>query len=584
MIYFLSGLPRSGSTVLSSILNQHPKIHSTCTSGLVDIMGAVCATWEKSPTTIAQGSDVEEAYRMLRSIIESKYKNITKEIVIDKSRSWVNPNIIKTMTNVLGTPPKIIATVRSTVDCAASFVRIVKPNNLDDFLYNSSVINHLKSSYILLQEGYKSYPENILFVEYDNLIQFPEQEMERIHKFLKIESFVYDYKNINTKIVAEDDDAAWGISGLHKISSELKYQHNNDSKTILGHHFDSFDQPNFWSKNIVSEKKKLDVSIDLMLEGKIKESYDVLCEAKKENQNCNKILYNLGWHLLEQNKLQEGMQHLAYGRFEHCFGNPNPNISTEIWDGKSKGMLLYYLEGDISSQIHYSKYIRDIKNRGCDLVVACSRELFPLIKSLGVDLIIEQSAVNSVYNDFWVPSMSVLIPLGYEFKDIDKTPHIKKTNKKHKKPIIVLSLTDNKRNYTDFFLAIKDLNIDVVTLEDSNINYPQFVSKIKLNNLFEMKQTIEDCDLLVSDCSAVAHLAGGMGIKTFVLVPILHDYLWCGTEDKSPYYQSMQLFRQKTFNCWNTPMHEMQVEMGKIFNNKKWSKIWQNMLEFKTTK
>jgi len=72
MIHFLSGLPRSGSTVLSSILNQHPQVHSTSTSGLIEIMGAVCTTWESSASTVAQGSDKEEAYRLLRSVMNSK--------------------------------------------------------------------------------------------------------------------------------------------------------------------------------------------------------------------------------------------------------------------------------------------------------------------------------------------------------------------------------------------------------------------------------------------------------------------------------------------------------------------------------
>jgi hypothetical protein len=45
MMYFLSGLPRSGSTVLAALLNQRNDIHVTPTSGLIDIFGAVVQTW-----------------------------------------------------------------------------------------------------------------------------------------------------------------------------------------------------------------------------------------------------------------------------------------------------------------------------------------------------------------------------------------------------------------------------------------------------------------------------------------------------------------------------------------------------------
>jgi hypothetical protein len=37
-IYFLSGLPRSGSTVLAALLQQHPEMHTTATSGLLDML------------------------------------------------------------------------------------------------------------------------------------------------------------------------------------------------------------------------------------------------------------------------------------------------------------------------------------------------------------------------------------------------------------------------------------------------------------------------------------------------------------------------------------------------------------------
>ena len=233
MIHFLSGLPRSGSTVLSSLLNQHPQVHSTSTSGLIDIMGAVCTTWESSPSTVAQGADKEEAYRMLRSVMESKYENIGKPVVIDKNRGWVNPRIMDTLTKVQGRAPKIIATVRSTADCAASFVRVANPSDVSEFLRSSPLIQHLKSSYAELKNGYDAAPKNILFIDYDDLIQSPQKEMDRIHKFLGLDQFEYDFGNIDTKVVAERDDAAWGIPNLHAISPRLGYQHNQNSKTIL---------------------------------------------------------------------------------------------------------------------------------------------------------------------------------------------------------------------------------------------------------------------------------------------------------------------------------------------------------------
>lgn len=255
-IYFLSGLPRSGSTVLASILNQNPNLYASTTSGVIDIIGAACSAWENSPSTIAQGSNTKEIYNIIGSIIRARYKDIGKPIIIDKNRGWVNPVVIKTMSEVLGHEVKIIATVRSTADCAASFIRIKNPPDVSEFLRNSPLINHLKSSYAELKNGYDQYPKNILFVDYDDMLQNPNIQMEKINEFLGIDKFDYDFNNIDASVVAEKDEAAWGIANLHKIAPKLARQNNEDSKKVLGHHFDSYDQPKFWIGETREYKKK----------------------------------------------------------------------------------------------------------------------------------------------------------------------------------------------------------------------------------------------------------------------------------------------------------------------------------------
>ncbi len=595
-LYFLSGLPRSGSTVLSSILNQNPKIHSTSTSGLIDIMGSVCSTWESSPITVAQNEKPEDVYRVLKSIIKGKYENVKKPIIIDKSRGWVNPKIISTMKNVLEYDPKIIATVRSTSDCASSFVRVAKPPDVSDFLRNSPLIGHLKSSYAELKNGFDAYPKNILFIDYDDLIQSPQEIMNKIHDFLNIEKYNYDFNNIDTKIVAEKDDIAWGVPGLHNISSRLGRQNNQSSKDILKQHFDSYDQPKFWKGEVKEhKKKKIDISVELSMKGNFEESYKVLCEAQKENPLCNKIAFNMGWYALRQNKLQEGMKNLAKGRFENCFGNPKPPVPTPMWDGKSMGTILYYLEGGIGDQIHALKYIKDINRRGCDVIVACSAELFPLAKCcMGVKMIIEHAAAGGVYHDFWFPAMSILIPLGYEYVDIDGGPYIPKTNSpKNKRPVIGVRWQGNpkfeheqnrKFPLKPFFDALRNIDADFICLQrdEGEDQCPDFIKKVALNTWGQTRDVISGCDLVISSCTSVAHLSGAMGVPTWIVVPVLNYYIWSVPGDKSPYYDSVRLFRQQKFGCWKHPINNLKESLedqfGVVKEKSKWSKLCQSIL------
>ena len=59
-LYFLSGLPRSGSTVLAGILNQHPDVHASSTSGLLDMLVGTLRAWSSSLSVKASTMDNEE--------------------------------------------------------------------------------------------------------------------------------------------------------------------------------------------------------------------------------------------------------------------------------------------------------------------------------------------------------------------------------------------------------------------------------------------------------------------------------------------------------------------------------------------
>ena len=151
--HFLSGLPRSGSTVLSALLNQHPDVHASPTSGMGEVMFNTFKAWQNSLSEQA-APEPEQIKSILRGIMQAKYAAIDKPVIIDKARNWAEVSSLKVLHDLLGRKPKIIATVRNVEDCAASFVRIAKPNDLEQFLRNSDLISHLKSSYQALCTGY----------------------------------------------------------------------------------------------------------------------------------------------------------------------------------------------------------------------------------------------------------------------------------------------------------------------------------------------------------------------------------------------------------------------------------------------
>jgi hypothetical protein len=576
MMYFLSGLPRSGSTVLAALLNQNPKFHVTATSGLIDIMGSVVQKWESDPSVNAQVKDENEIFRLLKGIVKAKYENIQNPIVIDKSRGWPNPVIIETMNKVMGTPPKIIATVRNVPDCAASFVRVVKPENINDFLINSFVIEHLKSSYINLKAGYDKYPEFFCIVEYENLLANPAQEIKKIHAFLGLEDFEYDFNKIDGSSVAEKDEEVWKIPGLHNIQPKLEKQHNQNSKDVLGIHYPLFLQPRFWDGEVFSDipKQPLDLQLEASKRGDFEKAKAIAAVLEKTEPDNNRAAYNRGLYVLMDGNLQEGMRLLTRGRFENVFGDRKPNTPRDIWSGTEKGTVVLRLEGGLGDQIHQVRFAQDIVGRGCKAIVSCHPSLINLFSQLPhVSAVITQEAIGSVYHDFWVPAMTAPLSLGIEYKDVLGGAYIQKPESLDKKKFRIglrwqgNHLFEHDHNkYFDpklLFGAVAGRDVEFVSLQrDEGAQHrPEWIVESNLNSWEDTQVAVASCDLVISSCTSVAHLSGAMGIPTWVVTPLLPYYVWATPGEKCPWYDSIRLFRQTKFEDWSEVFIKLSCEL-----------------------
>src|SRR5690348_14202208 len=88
--HFISGLPRSGTTLLAAILNQNPRFREGMTSPLADIMGVVIAEASSKNDFSFDVSD-DQRVAMLRGLVENFYAGHAggdAGIVFDTSRLW----------------------------------------------------------------------------------------------------------------------------------------------------------------------------------------------------------------------------------------------------------------------------------------------------------------------------------------------------------------------------------------------------------------------------------------------------------------------------------------------------------------
>ena len=79
---------------------------------------------------------------------------------------------------------------------------------------------------------------------------------------------------------------------------------------------------------------------------------------------------------------------------------------------------------------------------------------------------------------------------------------------------------------------------------------PIFDCAEELNDFSETAGLIENLDLVIAVDTAVAHLAGAMGKKTWLLLPYRPDWRWGLHSEKTVWYPTMRLFRQRRSGDW----------------------------------
>jgi hypothetical protein len=567
-LHFMSGVPRSGSTVLAAILNQNPETHVSTTSGVVFALDALANVWHSQDLLGENDKERTKLAGTMGAVLDTFYEDCEEPVIIDKGRGWPIPTILSAMTQVLGEKPKIIATVRSIPDCMASLVRVAKPDDLDEFIYSEVLSTHLKAAYISLQTGYEFAPECFCIVEYEDLVAEPKAQLARIHKFLDLPDFEYDFTVIDGTSVQEDDEEIHGYEGMHDIAPVLAKQHNEDPKDVLKHHYTTFCQPEFWldKPRTTPELHDLDLQLTASRMGNFAEGWRLAQKIEKEEPNNHRAAFNRGWYLLRQGEIQKGYQLMDRGRIEGVFGNTIPNTPVGPWDGKTKGTVLLYLEGGLGDQIHQVRYAKSIAERGCKVVVSCSGPLVTLFTNVeGVSAVVQHDGCFAVYHEFYVQGMSAIVPLGFELEDLTGEAYITKpkTIKGFRKRIGLRwqgqSMFEHEHHkkfpYELMFNAVKGVDADFISLQRDEAveECPPWVERVPLDTWEDTRQATASCDLVISSCTSVSHLAAAMGVETWVVTPVMPYFFYAQEGDTCPYYDTLKLMRQETFGDWKAP-------------------------------
>lgn len=216
----LSGLPRSGSTLLSSILSQNSDIHAEGNSAVCQMM------WDLDQSCSYNCKEQLEANHrqqtqldVISAIPHIYYKDVIKPIIIDKCRSWTLPANLFLIQKYITDNLKIIVLERPIIDIVKSFVSLRKENNWEGDL-EKGLLDEGSEPIVRSLNGVKWAKENnhnntFLFIQYDDLINNTKETINQIYKFIDEPIFEHDLNNIINK--HSENDEIYNMIGQHDI-------------------------------------------------------------------------------------------------------------------------------------------------------------------------------------------------------------------------------------------------------------------------------------------------------------------------------------------------------------------------------
>ena len=107
--------------------------------------------------------------------------------------------------------------------------------------------------------------------------------------------------------------------------------------------------------------------------------------------------------------------------------------------------------------------------------------------------------------------------------------------------------------------------IQWVSLQVGSRNLPPLPGLVTLEGLLgdfqDTAHALQTCDLLITVDTAVAHLAGAMGLPTLLLLPFFPDWRWGMTGQDTPWYPTMQLYRQPAPGAWSPVLDQLLEDL-----------------------
>ncbi len=333
--------------------------------------------------------------------------------------------------------------------------------------------------------------------------------------------------------------------------------------------------------------------------GQLKEAELSLRKAIEIRPNFPEAFHNLSFIELSKGNYESGLNNYEFRlktkkpNLPHCKTKIKRKDDEKFHKGEK---LLVVSEQGFGDTLQYMRYVPYLRKQGLDISFCAQEKLHTLIKSSNIDPNpFTPAQANIVSDGKWIPLLSLprylkvnpknpITSKTYIFSTEELTNKWKNILSKETRPIIGINWQGNpnvEKNYLQgrslaletFSTIAKNNNFKLLSLQ-KGFGSEQFDDCSFKNRFIECQPQIDstwdflenaaiidNCDLIITSDTSVAHLAGGMGKSTWLLLNHVPEWRW-GLEGESTFwYPSMRLFRQKERHNWHEVMERVSNEL-----------------------
>ena len=463
----------------------------------------------------------------------------------------------------------------------------------------SSVIEH---SQALIRE----YP-NAFFIwdlmgATNQLLGKPDEALKDFKQAIQLNSnYENAYYNMGVVLLEDYNNPIEAIEAFKKsISLNPKnaraYNNMGNSLRKLGRFEEAINVLNkailIESKNAIFYRNAGNVLAKL---GNLNEAIETYNKALLLKPDYPETYYDLSFSYNLKGDLQKGLQLYEWRLKKDGFPTRIPKDHLN-WDGKNSVLdkkFFVYEEQGLGDTIQFVRYLPLLKQKGAKVIFKVKPKMHALLKTVDENIVFVDRDPDDNSIDFEAPLMSLPYLFKTNLKSIPfKTSYLSADHnkiiswKKHlpKDNFKVGICWQGSKNKIDFgrsfpltlFEDISKLpNLKLISLHKGegekqieNINFDLTVLGNDFDNgedaFIDTAAVMANCDLIITCDTAIAHLAGALGYRTWVLLKKIPDWRWLLDRNDSPWYPNMRLYRQKERDKWETVFETIKKDLKSL--------------------